>query len=111
MKNCNKAIYKVSGTYLNFTNYKMIIKVKNDLHLLIQQNFIPAMNKATRISRNNATIIGYINANHFLNNDMHYGIITADISELDHFRIFLVSKDLMLDSSNEPIYITRREIN
>ena len=55
------------------------------------------------------TIIDHINTNHFLNNDMHSGIITADIS--DHFPIFLISKDLMLDSSNEPIHITKREIN
>ena len=40
---------------------------------------------------------------------MHSGIITADIS--DHFPIFLISKDLTLDSSNEPILITKREIN
>ena len=40
---------------------------------------------------------------------MHSGIVTADIS--DHFPIFLISKDLMLDSSNEPIHITKREIN
>ena len=40
---------------------------------------------------------------------MHYGIIIADIS--DHSPIFLISKDLMLDSSNEPIHVTKREIN
>ena len=40
---------------------------------------------------------------------MHFGIITANIS--DHFPIFLISKDLMLDSSNEPIHITKRELN
>ena len=40
---------------------------------------------------------------------MHSGIITADIS--DQFPIFLISKDLMLDSSNKPIHITKREIN
>ena len=40
---------------------------------------------------------------------MHCGIITADIS--DHCPIFLISKDLMLDSSNESIRITTREIN
>ena len=37
------------------------------------------------------------------------GIITADIS--DHFPIFLISKDLTLDSSTEPMHITRREVN
>ena len=46
---------------------------------------------------------------YILNNYMHSGIITADIS--DHFPIFLISKDLILDSSNEPIHITKREIN
>ena len=39
---------------------------------------------------------------------MHSGIIIADI--LDHFPIFLISKDLMVDSRNEPIHITKREI-
>ena len=40
---------------------------------------------------------------------MYSGIITADIS--DHFPIFLISKDLTLDSSNELTHITKREIN
>ena len=34
---------------------------------------------------------------------MHPGI-------LDHFPIFQTSKDFMLDFSNEPIHITKREI-
>ena len=40
---------------------------------------------------------------------MHSGIITADIS--DHFPKFLISQYLMLDSSNEPLNITKQEIN
>ena len=40
---------------------------------------------------------------------MHSGIIVADIS--DQFPIFLTSKNLLLDSSNEPIHITKREMN
>ena len=40
---------------------------------------------------------------------MHSGIKTPDIS--DHFPIFLISKDVMLDSSDEPIHVTKREIN
>ena len=35
------------------------------------------------------------NTNHFVNNDMHSGIITTDIS--NHLFIFLISKELMLD--------------
>ena len=103
-----KSIYIVGDTNLNLIDYEKNIKVKNYLNLLFQKNFIPVINKPTRVSRNNATIIDHINTNHFLNNYMHSGIITADIS--DHFPIFPISKDLMLDSSNEPIHITKREI-
>ena len=86
MKNSNKAIYIVGDINLTLTDYETNVKVKNYLNLLFQKNFIPVKNKPTRVSRNNATIIDHINTNHFLNNDMHSGIITADIS--DHFPIF-----------------------
>ena len=108
MKNPDKAIYVVGDINLNLIDYETNIKVINYLNLLFQKNFIPVINKPTRVSRNNATIIDHINTNHFLNNYMHSGIITADIS--GHFPIFLISKDLMLDFSNEPIHITKREI-
>ena len=98
----------VGDTNLNLIDYENI-KAKNYLNLLFQKNFIPVINKPTRVSHNNATIIHHINTNHFLNNGMHSGIITADIS--DHFSKFLISKDLMVDSSNEWIHIIKREIN
>ena len=102
MKKSNKAIYIVADTNLNLINWETNIKFKN-------YGFIPVINKPTGVSRNNAAIIDHINTNHFLNNDMHSGIIAADIS--GQFPIFLNSKGLMLDSSNEPIHITKREIN
>ena len=49
------------------------------------------INKPTRVLHNNAT-------NHFLNDDMHSGIVTADIA--DHFSIFLISKDVILNSGD-----------
>ena len=107
MKNSDKAIYIVGDTNLNLIDYETNIKAKNYLNLLFQKDFIPVINKPTRVSRNNATIIDHINTNHFLNNYMNSGIITADIS--DHFPIFLISKDLMLDSSNELIHITKEK--
>ena len=105
MKNSNKAIYIIGDTNLNLTDNETNIKVKNYLNLLFQKNFIPVINKPTRVSRSNATIIDHINTNHFLNIYIHSGIINADIS--DHFPIFLISKGLMLDSSNEPMHITK----
>ena len=109
MKNSNKGTYIVGDTNLSLIDYETNIKVKNYLNLLFQKNFIPVINKPTRVSLNNATIIDHISTNHFLNNYLHSGIITADIS--DHFPIFLISKELVLDCSNEPIHITKREIN
>ena len=107
MKNYNKSIYAVDDTNLNLIYYETNIKVKNYLNLLFKKCY-PVINKPTNVSRNNATIIDYINTNHFLNNDMHSGIVTVDI--LDHFTIFIIPKDLMLDSRNEPIHITKREV-
>ena len=49
------------------------------------------------------------NKNRFPNKKMHSGIITADLS--DHFPTFIIFKDLTVDSSNEPIYLTKPEIN
>ena len=110
LKKRKMAIYIVGDTNLNLIHCKTNIKVENYLNLLFQKTFVPVINKQARVSGNNATIIDHINTNHFLNNGMHSGIITADIS--DHFPIFLISKDLlMLDSSNEPIHVTKREIN
>ena len=65
-------------------------------------------NKPTRVSRKNGTIIDNINTNHFLSNNMHYAIMATNIS--DGFPIFLISKDLLLDSSNDPIHVKKREI-
>ena len=90
MKNSNKVIYIVGVTNLNLIDYETNITVKNYLNLLFQKNFTPVKNKPTRVSCTNATIIDHINTNHFLNSDMHP----------DHFPIFLISKDLMLDSSS-----------
>ena len=109
MKNSNEALYIVGYTNLNLTDNETNVKFRNYLNLLFQKIFIPVINKPTRVSRNNATITDHINTNHFLNNDMHSGIVTTDIS--DHFPIFLISKYLMLNSINEPIHIAKRKLN
>ena len=76
MKNSNMI---VGNTNLNLIDNEKNIKVKNYLNLLFQKNFIPVINRPTRVSRNNATIIDHINTNYFVNNDMHSGITTVDI--------------------------------
>ena len=88
MKNSNKAIYIVGDANLNLIDFETYNKVKNYLNLLFQKAFISAINKPTRVSLNNATVIDHINTNHLINNDMHSEIITVDIS--DHIPIFLI---------------------
>ena len=61
MKTSNEAIYIVGDTDLNLIDYETNIKVKNYLNLLFPKNFIPVINKPTRVSLNNATIIDHIN--------------------------------------------------
>ena len=82
------------------------VKVKNYLNLLFIKTIIPVIIKPT--SRNNATMIDHINTNNFLDNDLHSGIITADISDL--FPTSLISEELMLDSSNKLIHITKQKL-
>ena len=84
---------------------KTNMKVRNYLNLLFKKNFI-SINKPTIVPHNNAAIIDHID---FLNNDMSSWIITADIS--DHFPVFLISENLILNSSNELIHLTKQEIN
>ena len=105
MRNSNKTTYIY---IIGNTNHdcETNVKVKNYLNLLFIKKIIPVIIKPT--SRNNATMIDHINTNHFLDNDLHSGIITADISDL--FPTYLISEELMLDSSNKLIHITKQEL-
>ena len=101
MKNSNKAKYTIDDANLNLIDCET--NVKNFPNLLFQEKTIPVINKSTTVSCNNTTVIDHINTNHFLNNNLHSGI-------LDQFLIFLTSKDFMLDFSNEPIHTAKREM-
>ena len=105
MRNSNKTTYIY---IIGNTNHdcETNVKVKNYLNLLFIKKIIPVIIKPT--SRNNATMIDHINTNNFLDNDLHSGIITADISDL--FPTSLISEELMLDSSNKLIHITKQEL-
>ena len=111
MRNSNKTMCIYIYIYIYIignTNHdcETNVKVKNYLNLLFIKTIIPVIIKPT--SRNNATMIDHINTNNFLDNDLHSGIITADISDL--FPTSLISEELMLDSSNKLIHITKQEL-
>ena len=66
------------------------------------------INKPTRVSKCNATIIDHILTNLFLNADCSTGIIKIDIS--DHFPIFLISNEKISENTKH-ITIQKRVIN
>ena len=58
------------------------------LNLTFEYVFFPAINKATRVTKNTATAIDHIITNSLLHRIINTGIIKLDISY--HFPIFLI---------------------
>ena len=67
------------------------------------------VNKPTRVTKNNATLIDYIITNSFMDQENLTGILKTDIS--DHFPIFTISVEHRLDSSDKKVTIIKRIIN
>ena len=67
------------------------------------------VNKPTRVTKNNATLIDYIITNSFMDQENLTGILKTDVS--DHFPIFTISVKHRLDSSDKKVTIIKRIIN
>ena len=93
---------------LNLLDHSTRSKVKEYLNIVFQNLLIPMINKPTRVSKSNATIIDHILTNSFLNTDCSTGIIKIDIS--DHFPIFLISNEKISENAKN-ITIHKRVIN
>ena len=70
--------------------------------------FIPIKNKPTRVTNHNATIIDHILTNSF-NSKIDNGILKFDIS--DHFPILFASKLINVKTSQDPVFVAKRDIN
>ena len=79
----------VGDLNLNLLDYRTNTKVKDCLNLTFQNFLIPVINKPTRITKTNATLIDHILTNDFVNTDSSTGIVKIDI--LDHFPIFFIT--------------------
>ena len=86
----NKPIYITGDFNLNLLDYKTNAKVKSYLNMIFSHSFIPLINKPTRISKNNATVIDHLLTNKFINEKYLTGIVKTDIS--DHFPVFFITK-------------------
>ena len=103
-KNDGKDLYIVGDLDLNLLDHSANSKVKDYLNIVFQNLLIPLINKSTRVSKSNATIINHILTNSFLNTDCFTGIIKTDI--FDHFPIFLISKEEISENAK---HITKRK--
>ena len=104
----NKAMYITGDLNLNLLDYKTNAKVKSYLNLIFSHSFVPLINKPTRISRHNATIIDHILTNDFLNKNYTTGIVKTDIT--DHFPVFFVT-ETELSKTQKNNFIFKRVIN
>ena len=69
----------VGDLNLNFLDDRTNRKVKYYLNLTFQNFLIPAINKPTRITKTNATLIDHILTNDFVNTDSSTGIVNIEL--------------------------------
>ena len=99
-KNWKRFFYRRRYKF-NLLDHSTNLKVKEYLNVVFQILLIPMINKPTRVSKSNATIIDHILNNWFLITDCSTGIIKIHIS--DHFPIFLISNEKISENTK---YIT-----
>ena len=93
---------------LNLLDYDTNCNVKSYCNTAFSHNFIPMINKPTRATNHNATIIDIILTNSFDSN-IDTGILKVNIS--DHFPIFFTSKSTNVKTSQDPVFVTKRDVN
>ena len=106
-KHNTKPIYLTGDFNLNLLDYKTSTKVKSYLNIIFSHSFIPLINKPTRISKNNATIIDHLLTNTFINKNYLTGIVKTDIT--DHFPVFLIIEMEMIKTKHED-FVFKRQI-
>ena len=93
---------------MNLLDHSTNSKVKEYLNIVFQNLLIRMINKPTRVSKSNATIIDHILTNSFLNTDCSAGIIKIDI--FDHFPMFNISTEKISENARN-ITIQKKVIN
>ena len=108
-KTTDKTCFLVGNLNLNLIDYRSNAKVRNFVNLIFQHSFVPIVNKPTRVTKNNATLLDYIITNSFNDQENLTGVLKTDIS--DQFPIFTISMKHGLDSNNKKVTIRKRIIN
>ena len=108
-KTADKTCFLVGDLILNLIDYQSNAKVRNFVNLIFQHSLVPIVNKPTKVTNNNATLIDCIITNSYTDQENLTGILKRDIS--DHFPIFTISMKHGLDSSDKKGTIEKRIIN
>ena len=108
-KTTDKICFLVGDLNLNLMDYQSNAKVRDFVNLIFQHSLVPIVNKPTRVTKNNATLIDYIITNSFMDQENLTGILKRDIS--DHFPSFTISVKHRLDSSDKKVEIRKGIIN
>ena len=108
-KTTDKTCFLVGDLNLNLIDYQSNAKVRNFVNLIFQHSLVPIVNKPTRVTKNNTTLIDYIITNSFTDQENLNGILKTDI--FDHFPIFNISMKHGLDSDDKKVTIKKRIIN
>ena len=82
-----KFCYIMGDFNLNLLNANSHNPTNDFIDLMYSYNFIPLINKPTRVGLNSATLIDNVFTNNLSNNILQ-GILYSDIS--DHFPIFMI---------------------
>ena len=92
-----------------FIDYQSNAKVRDFVNLIFQRSLVPIVNKPTRVTKKNATLIDYIITYSFMDQKNLTGILKTQI--FDHFPIFTISMKHRLDSGDKKVTIRKRIIS
>ena len=108
-KTTDKTCFLVRDLNLNLVDYQSNAKVRNFASFIFHYSLVPIVNKPTRVTKNNATLIDYIITNSFTDQENLTGILKTDVSE--HFPIFTISMKHGFDSNDKKVATKKRIIN
>ena len=92
IKHENKIAYILGDYNLNLFNIDSHAPTGEFLDICFSNNFIPLINKPTRVTKHSATLIDNILTNNIINVSYNSGLFLTDIS--DHFPIFTIHKNI-----------------
>ena len=105
----SKHVYIAGDLNMNLFYYSENDKVKHFVDKIIQNNFVPTITRATRVTTKTATLIDNILTNNFVNTNLETGVIQTDLT--DHFPTYLCTNNLTNTTQEENTTVYKRDIN